>query len=207
MPRRDLYWITAWANEMGLPGRTLCRLRILWCHGRACWRAQGVSDTRCSPRLLCLDALLLLSLSTSTAITTPPSLTECIGTCVPALVTALESDIECGLFVPRDEGGGGRVVTGALIGVAERMEVIGALIVDIAHRGVMLCAPSPQLPGHLRLLVRGENNVKVAGTTATNPEGAGVLCVGDVVGQTQYVFHIIALALREVSSGSPTCRA
>lgn len=40
---------------------------------------------------------------------------------------------------------------------------------------------------------------QVAGTTATNPDGSGVLCVGDVGGQTQYIFHIIALALREVS--------
>lgn len=40
--------------------------------------------------------------------------------------------------------------------------------------------------------------IQVAGTAATNPDGAGVLCIGDVVGQTQYIFHIIALALREV---------
>ena len=39
---------------------------------------------------------------------------------------------------------------------------------------------------------------QVAGTTATDPDGSGVLCVGDVGGQTQYIFHIIALALREV---------
>lgn len=40
---------------------------------------------------------------------------------------------------------------------------------------------------------------QVAGTTATNPDGSGVLCAGDVAGQTQYIFHIIALALREVT--------
>ncbi|CAM9943343.1 unnamed protein product, partial [Ectocarpus fasciculatus] len=39
--------------------------------------------------------------------------------------------------------------------------------------------------------------VQVAGTTATDPDGSGVLCIGDVGGQTQYIFHIIALALRE----------
>jgi len=39
---------------------------------------------------------------------------------------------------------------------------------------------------------------QVAGTTATNPDGSGVLCENDVAGQTQYIFHIIALALREV---------
>ncbi|CAM9339851.1 unnamed protein product, partial [Ectocarpus sp. 8 AP-2014] len=45
--------------------------------------------------------------------------------------------------------------------------------------------------------VRVGKHVQVAGTTATDPDGSGVLCIGDVGGQTQYIFHIIALALRE----------
>ncbi|CAM9392829.1 unnamed protein product [Ectocarpus sp. 12 AP-2014] len=45
--------------------------------------------------------------------------------------------------------------------------------------------------------VRVGKHVQVAGTTATDPDGSGVLCIGDVGGQTQYIFHIISLALRE----------
>ncbi|CAN0150832.1 unnamed protein product [Pylaiella littoralis] len=45
--------------------------------------------------------------------------------------------------------------------------------------------------------VRVGKHVQVAGTTAIDPDGSGVLCVGDVEGQTQYIFHIIALALKE----------
>eukprot|EP00752_Nemacystus_decipiens_P017753 g15918.t1 len=53
-----------------------------------------------------------------------------------------------------------------------------------------------KLAGYSRA-VRVGKHVQVAGTTATDPDGSSVLCVGDVGGQTQYIFHIIALALRE----------
>lgn len=73
----------------------------------------------------------------------------------------------------------------------------GSFRIRSSPQTLLFCFP-PSSSGMSECLFFGTPSAQVAGTTATSPDGSGVLCVGDVEGQTQYIFHIIALALREV---------